>query len=434
MSNQQLKNHLVWFRNDLRIHDNIVLYEACKHATKVVAIYCLDPQLFEKDVFGFKKTEKFRAKFLLESLTDLKLNLEKLNITLLIFHQKPEVIIPEIYKNHQINTIFYQKEWTSDEETIEKNLQSQWLNVGFKSFYNQFLYDPNQMSFQYKDTPKVFTAFRNKIEKYEAVENLIEKPKTMPFENLLTNEKDDSHFKITDLGFDDFETDKRSAFPFKGGESQALQRVNQYLFETHHVATYKQTRNGLIGVDYSTKFSPWLANGSLSARYIYWQIKAYEDSHVANDSTYWVIFELLWRDYFKYVSLKHQNDLFKLNGITQRAYQWSNNKKFIQQWIDGETDEPFVNANMLELKQTGWMSNRGRQNVASYFAKQLKLDWRIGAAYFESMLLDYDVHSNYGNWQYVAGVGNDPRDRQFNIQLQAKNYDPNKDYQNLWLN
>ena len=79
------------------------------------------------------------------------------------------------------------------------------------------------------------------------------------------------------------------------------------------------------------------------------------------------------------------------------------------------------------------MSNRGRQNVASYFAKELQIDWRIGASYFESSLIDYDVHSNYGNWQYVAGVGNDPRDRKFNIKLQSERYDPQQKFQNLWL-
>ena len=98
-----------------------------------------------------------------------------------------------------------------------------------------------------------------------------------------------------------------------------------------------------------------------------------------------------------------------------------------------KTADDFVNANMIELKKTGWMSNRGRQNVASYFSKNLKQDWRIGAAYFESMLLDYDVHSNYGNWMYVSGVGNDPRDRIFNLERQAQMYDANKQFRNHWL-
>ena len=88
---------------------------------------------------------------------------------------------------------------------------------------------------------------------------------------------------------------------------------------------------------------------------------------------------------------------------------------------------------MIELKETGWMSNRGRQNVASYLAKDLFIDWRIGATYFESLLIDYDVHSNYGNWMYVSGVGNDPRDRKFNVNMQAERYDNNGKFRKLWL-
>jgi len=161
--------------------------------------------------------------------------------------------------------------------------------------------------------------------------------------------------------------------------------------------------------------------------------KKFEEQETKNQSTYWLIFELIWRDYFKYISIKHGDNIFKIGGILHKNYSWSENKKTIQEWIDGETNDDFVNANMIELKKTGWMSNRGRQNVASYFAKELKLDWRIGAAYFEAMLLDYDVHSNYGNWMYVAGVGNDPRDRKFNTKLQAERYDTNGEFRRVWL-
>ena len=176
-----------------------------------------------------------------------------------------------------------------------------------------------------------------------------------------------------------------------------------------------------------------MANGSISARTIYWNVKNFEADYTKNDSTYWLIFELIWRDYFKYVSLKHQNNIFKIGGLLNRDYDWKTNDRTIQKWINGETRSAFVNANMIELKKTGWMSNRGRQNVASFFSKELLLDWRIGAAYFETMLIDYDVHSNYGNWMYVAGVGNDPRDRKFNVDLQAERYDSNGTYQQLWL-
>jgi deoxyribodipyrimidine photo-lyase len=238
---------------------------------------------------------------------------------------------------------------------------------------------------------------------------------------------------LNQLGFEDFEQPVNSAFPFSGGESSAEKRIEHYFFETKKLGFYKKTRNGLIGIDYSSKLSTWLANGSISAKTIYYKVKEYENQFGENDSTYWLVFELIWRDYFKYVSLKHGNSIFKIGGILNKEYKWNSDKEKIQKWIDGETKEPFVNANMIELKKTGWMSNRGRQNVASYFAKELELDWRIGAAYFESVLIDYDVHSNYGNWMYVSGVGNDPRDRKFNIRLQAERYDENKKFQKMWL-
>jgi deoxyribodipyrimidine photo-lyase len=238
---------------------------------------------------------------------------------------------------------------------------------------------------------------------------------------------------LLELGLQEFESDYRTAFPFKGGEGEALARIQSYFWETKKVSYYKKTRNGLLGVDYSSKLSAWLANGSLSPRTLYFELVKYEQEIEKNESTYWLVFELIWRDFFKYVSMKHGNDLFKIGGILQKDYDWSTDKKMIDQWVAGETKEPFVNANMLEILNTGWMSNRGRQNVASFFAKELTLDWRFGAAYFESLLLDYDVHSNYGNWSYVAGVGNDPRDRKFNIQIQSERYDPRQTYTSLWL-
>ena len=184
--------------------------------------------------------------------------------------------------------------------------------------------------------------------------------------------------------------------------------MDQYFWKSKKLSFYKKTRNGLLGVDYSSKFSPWLANGSISPKTIYWEIKRFEKEIQKNQSTYWLVFELIWRDYFKYISLKHGNKIFRIGGILERDYLWNSQLDRFRQWTEGRTAEPFVNANMIELKQTGWMSNRGRQNVASYFAKKMKMDWRMGAAYFESLLVDFDVHSNYGNWMYVSGVGNDP--------------------------
>lgn len=425
------KTGLVWFGNDLRVHDNDVLSKASHENDKVIGVYCIHPKLLEFSHFGFRKLESFRAYFLLDSLQNLKTRLKELNITLLVYTVAPEDIIPDLCKIYDIDTIYKQKEWTSEETKELQSVQEKVSTTEVKEIYNQFLYHPEDILSNPQKIPNVFSTFRKKLEKYieiRAESNTVkkfEKDNLVKQKNLVPS--------LSELGLDTIQGDQRTAFPFSGGEDNALERLQYYFFETKKLGFYKKTRNGLEGKDYSSKFSPWLANGSLSPRTIYWNVKKFEQEHVKNQSTYWLIFELIWRDYFKYVSLKYKNDIFKIRGILQKDYQWNSNHKLIQQWIHGETPDDFVNANMIELKETGWMSNRGRQNVASYFSKELKLDWRIGAAYFEAMLLDYDVHSNYGNWMYVSGVGNDPRDRKFNTQLQAERYDSNHSFRKLWL-
>ena len=428
---QEKQKGLVWFRNDLRVHDNESLTNAIQENDTVIAVYCFDPRHLEQTRFGFKKTEKFRAKFLIESVTVLRQNLEKLNIPLLVYHQKPEDSIPEIVTQDEINCVYFQEEWTSEEMEVLKNIKSKVSDsVAFRATYNQFLFHPEDLPFEIQSIPNVFTQFRNQCEKSTKVrpEYAVQQ---MSEENWIANETVIPTMET--LGFTDFQMDSRTAFPFRGGENEALQRLEQYFWKTKKLSVYKLTRNGLIGTDFSSKFSPWLANGSISAKTIYWEIVKYEQQIEKNDSTYWLIFELIWRDYFKYISIKNEDSIFKIGGILDKKYDWKNNPLAIKNWINGTTEEPFVNANMIELQQTGWMSNRGRQNVGSYFAKNLLLDWRIGAAYFEAMLIDYDVHSNYGNWMYVSGVGNDPRDRKFNIKLQAENYDGQSKFQKLWL-
>ena len=431
MQEKQNNTGLIWFRNNLRTKDNALLKKAVESCDKVIAVYFFDPKYFKIDTFGFQKTAKYRAKFLIDTVTDLKKNLADLNITLLTYFEIPENKMPSLCDVYSIDSVFTQKEWTSEElntnESIKKSLSS---SIQFIEEYDQFLYHPETVSKNFVNIPDVFTQFRKKLEKYITIpeEALISK---LAATN--TTENNTTIPTLLEMGFNDFDTHPNTAFPFLGGENEALKRLNYYLFESKKVGFYKKTRNGLVGLDYSTKFSAWLANGSISAKTIYWQVKAYEQEFGANQSTYWVIFELIWRDYFKYISLKYNSKIFNIGGILDKEYHWNTDNVIVEKWINGETKDDFVNANMIELKETGWMSNRGRQNVASYFAKELLLDWRIGAAYFESLLIDYDVHSNYGNWMYVAGVGNDPRDRKFNTKLQAERYDENYKFRKLWL-
>jgi deoxyribodipyrimidine photo-lyase len=425
-------NSLVWFRNDLRISDNNVLTNATANSDKVIAVYCFDPRHYAKGDFGFVKTGKYRAKFLIETVADLRSQLSSLNIPLFVSMSRAEDYIPKLIEAYDINQLYFQNEWTREEKNVENRLRTKVPEVvDIRTHYDQFLFHPDDIPFDdFSQIPKVFTGFRKKLEKYAEVRNVIDTPEILPKENQV--EHGSELPSLTDLGHDEFILDSRSAFPFEGGETAGLKRIEEYIWESENIAQYKKTRNGVVGKDYSSKFSAWLANGSLSARNIYWEVRKFEKERIKNSSTYWMIFELIWRDFFKYISLKYGDSIFHLGGIIKKEYHWRSNQNVLRSWISGSTKYDFVNANMKELALTGWMSNRGRQNVASFWAKEMEQDWRIGASYFESMLIDYDVHSNWGNWMYNAGVGNDPRDRKFNIERQAEMYDGDYQFRNLW--
>ncbi|SDG93120.1 DASH family cryptochrome [Psychroflexus sediminis] len=424
--------NIVWFRNDLRTKDQKSLYEACQQPEPVLGVYCFDPKQYETTKYGFKKTEKYRAKFLIEMVSQLSDNLKSLNISLQVEQDAPAGVFEKLSEKYNIKNVFFQAEWTEEEKQVENAVKSVLKDTQFAEQYNQFLFHPEDVPYDdFSQVPEVYTDFRKKCEKQCEVRDEIPVPEALTRENLQhVNTKIPG---LADLGLEDFETDERSAFPFQGGEDAAWKRLKYYFWETKKLQFYKKTRNGLLGTDYSSKFSAWLANGSISAVSIYHEVKKFEKEVKKNQDTYWLIFELIWRDYFKYISLKHGNKIFQLGGISNKEYDWGNSEKAFKQWINGNTPESFVNANMIEIRETGFMSNRGRQNVNSYWAKEWKQDWRIGAAYFEAMLIDYDVHSNWGNWMYNSGVGNDPRDRKFNIKKQAERYDTNGKFQRTWL-
>jgi deoxyribodipyrimidine photo-lyase len=223
-----------------------------------------------------------------------------------------------------------------------------------------------------------------------------------------------------------------SSHKFLGGERSALEHLKQYL-ERRLPDTYKETRNQLIGQDYSSKFSPYLALGCVSARTIVAKLDAYEQTHGANDGTYWLWFELLWRDYFRFLHFKYGAQLYRAKGLSD-AHGMRGGAQHFESWRTASTGKSLVDAGMRELLKTGYLSNRMRQIVASYWIYDLQGDWRLGAAWFESQLIDYDVYSNQGNWLYLAGLGTDPRGgRRFNIAKQEQDHDPLREYQRLWL-
>ena len=428
-----IKTALVWFKTDLRLSDNETLCKAIAQSEQVIPVYCFDDSHFETTPYGFKKTGAFRAQFLLESLIDLDKNLRELGSGLLIVKGKPEIEIPKIAKQYKVQKVFAKREVAYEEKQTEKSVQKALFKqyCEMETFSTSTLYCAEDLPFSIKDIPDVFTVFRKKTEQEANIKDALPSPTAIdspeiPKMILPTLEELNVRFS---------KIDSRAVIQFKGGETESIKRLEYYFFETKNLSIYKETRNGMVGANYSSKFSAWLAMGCISPRFIYQEIKKYEKEFGANDSTYWLVFELLWRDFFRFMFKKHQTKFFLYSGIkTDKVNSKSLNEKSLSQWINGKTTSDFINANMLELKLSGFMSNRGRQNVASYFCNELNMDWRFGAAYFEEQLIDYDVCSNWGNWAYLAGVGNDPRGhRYFNIEKQANDYDKNKAFRDLWL-
>ena len=427
------KRAIVWYRNDLRIQDHEPMCKALSIAQAVIPIYCWDPRSWEEDSFGHVKTGRYRTQFLWESLQDLNHSLAERGNQLWVFLGKPEEILPKIAKEYQVSSVFAHKEIGTEEKQIESEVESQLFKQGinFELFWGKTLLNRGDLPMPIRSIPEVFTQFRKEIERSVEIRKVLELRGKIPSVGLppeLDWETCKGYLK------DSEGTHPKAVLPFKGGETEGRKRLSEYLWKQDLLRVYKETRNGLLGADYSSKFSPWLSMGCLSPREVYWEVKKYELERVKNDSTYWLIFELLWRDYFQFIAHKHGKKIFLKGGIQNRPLDVDRDLDKWEAWKTGNTGVPFIDANMRELLHTGFMSNRGRQNVASFLVKDLGQDWRKGASYFEQMLIDYDVCSNWGNWNYVAGVGNDPRKhRYFNVVSQGKRYDPKGKFIKHWI-
>ncbi|MDJ0520819.1 MAG: DASH family cryptochrome [Planctomycetota bacterium] len=423
---------IVWYRNDLRVDDHEPLRAALSQGT-AVPVYCFDPRQFAETPEGFAKTGPFRTRFLRESVADLRESLRALGGDLVIRHGRPEDVLPALAAELDAAAVHLHAEVTSEETDVERAVTDALtpLGVTVRAFWGATLHHPDDLPFAIADLPEVFTRFRGKVEKRSSVRPPLDAPATLPS---LPQIDMGSLPSPAELGAEEREPDPRGVLPFRGGESEARARLEAYLWQDDLLRVYKETRNGMLGADYSSKLSPWLALGCVSPRRVHDEVSRYERERVRNDSTYWLIFELRWRDYFRFICAKHGTRVFQRGGLRRLDLPWRDDPELFERWRMGTTGYPLVDANMRELAATGFMSNRGRQNVASFLTKNLGLDWRLGASWFESKLVDYDVCSNWGNWNYVAGVGNDARGfRWFHILKQAERYDPDGSYVRHWL-
>jgi deoxyribodipyrimidine photo-lyase len=312
-------------------------------------------------------------------------------------------------------------------------LSSHSADVTMLAANSNYLYSTKDLPFALENMPDTFSPFRRKVEKYCEVDLPHHQAISLDLATLDTQSLEVYELGSVHLAGEVFFEGEQAQY--KGGESAALARIEDYFFDSDRIAEYKETRNGLDGWGFSSRLSAFLAHGCVSPRYVVKKIKDYENQKVANDSTYWLFFELLWREFFHLQHLKHGSRFFASGGVQQKQPSHQHSKERFDNWCKGDTGYKIVDACMKQLNATGFMSNRGRQLVASCFVHELNLDWRYGAAYFEQQLIDFDVASNWGNWQYLAGVGADPRGhRQFNLEKQTDIYDPKHKFIDKWLN
>jgi deoxyribodipyrimidine photo-lyase len=428
-----MKKVLFWFRNDLRLHDHEWISEIVAKAEVFLPVYCFNPDEFGQDALGFERVGVHRQKFLLENVWALKRKLQEKGSDLFIAWGRPEEVIPELAVQFNPDVIGFEKKFAWEEQQVEirlvNNINNRWF---VKTYYGKSLMHPLDLPFSITQLPFQFTEFRKQVEAHWEIRKAYPEPELLP--PWPQEIKQNTGLHVLPAGILQALELLPTPYAFAGGEEAALERLHYYIWKTKHIARYKETRNELLGTEYSSRLSPWLSVGSLSPRQVYEEVKRFEENVIANESTYWLIFELLWRDFFRWVAWKFGKKIFYSSGITSRKRNWTGTLEAFEQWRNGETGVPLVDACMTELKQTGYLSNRGRQLVASYLVNDLQCDWRWGARWFEHCLVDYDVYSNWGNWMYIAGVGNDPRkDRYFNIEKQAAQYDPKGLYVKTWL-
>jgi deoxyribodipyrimidine photo-lyase len=473
---------VLWFRRDLRLHDNEALAEAAA-ADRLLPVYVVDPRTYGErpyggtDSFRFEKTGGHRARFRCEALSDLRASLRERGSDLVVREGRPEDVLPDLADAVDADAVSMHTWPAPEEASVEAAVKAalRERGVDVRRFWGHTLYHINDLPYPYTAISDTYTSFRKSVERGATVRDQVATPSVPPLPDAVRSGSESAPGADTEPGPEagtgtgtgastETESDvidpgpvptpatlpglddeavaaaespdpaDRGVLPFEGGESAALDRVDAYLWADDRLREYKETRNGMLGEGYSSKFSPWLNEGCLSPRHVHDEVRRYEDLRVENDSTYWLLFELIWRDFFQFQVAKHGGQFFARGGLQERRdIDWRDDDRAFERWARGETGIPFVDANMRELNETGYMSNRGRQNVASFLANNLRVDWRRGAAYFETQLVDYDPCSNYGNWAYIAGVGNDSRDRYFNVVKQARKYDSRAEYVAHWL-
>lgn len=417
------KTCIFLFRNNLRLHDQ-PFEKAEDNAHQMLCLLVWPEPRSWLTTAPPAPLSLLREAALQNALAQLQEGLSRRGQILYVYRGALEKLPHILGSFYSTPVILMEREPFPEEMALEELFLKSGLEV--HSYNGRTLLHPDDLPFPPEKLPRYFTPFRQKAERalkvrepFPAPEKLLPPPGTIPED------------------FEEFSCARplssfSPSLPQGTGEFSALRHLENYTSHKGAVRHYKKTRNGFMGLEFSSKLSVFLALGSLSPRVAWQKIEQHEALYGATEDTYWLKFELLWRDFFRYQAMKLGKSFFGHSA----AYTLNDalQKSAFENWKRGRTGDALVDAAMRELAATGYISNRARQNAASYLIYELGLPWEAGAAWFEHCLLDYDPASNYGNWSYIAGVRFDPRGgRRFDTVEQAERYDPEGLYRKRWL-
>lgn len=428
---------LLWLRNDLRLHDHPALQHALARCRReglaLLPVAWHGPSAPVATRWGFERIGPHRQAFRQQALAGLSRRLQALGSGLVVLAGASPQPLVDLARRVQAVGLVAQAIHAPEEQAEVDALRANGLAVELVE--QGGLFDAAQLPWAPEAVPHVFTAFRQGVERLGLQPPApLPAPQALPpWPGALPRPPRPGAGAVLPPGA----RDKRSSFPYGlpawlGDEAAALNHLRRYL-DSGRPHTYKATRNALTGRDFASHWSPWLANGALSVRRVVAELRTFEAGRGASDGSYGLWFELLWREHFRWMLRRHGAVLFRPQGLRPSALPAVHDDDGFTRWCKGRTGLSLVDAGMRELHATGTLSNRLRQIVASAMIHELRGDWRAGAAWFEHCLIDFDVHSNQGNWAYIAGVGTDPRGgRHFNLDKQAREHDPDGVYRRTW--
>jgi deoxyribodipyrimidine photo-lyase len=396
---------IFWFRRDLRLEDNVGLYEALKGDDPVLPVF-----IFDSNILDHLPKNDARLTFLHDTLKDMRQVLEEShNSGIALYQGKPLEAFKQITSEYNVRSVYTNHDYEPYARERDEELRTFFSSkdIGFKSFKDQVIFEKEEVVKNDGDPYVVYTPYMRKWKETFTVDTLNSYDCATYFDNLINN-KDLPNLSLSDLGF------KRSS-----------QKVQPYDVSPELIRNYEETRN-FPALESTSRLGPHLRFGTVSIR------KMMKKAIDEDNETFWQ--ELIWREFFMQILWHFPHTKDRSFKAKYDRIQWRNDEEEFKKWCAGKTGYPLVDAGMRQLNETGFMHNRIRMLVGSFLCKHLLIDWRWGEAYFAEKLHDYEMASNVGNWQWVAGSGVDaaPYFRIFNPTTQIKKFDKNLEYIKKW--